>query len=353
MLINAAFNTCLNVGISLYIQRLLPHLAQLYELTILTPDPEIFQPYGETITLPDYVRFSLRRTIWTLTELSQYCIKSYDLLFSPTPALPLFCKIPAIAVVHDLTPLRMRKLVPVKEKTAFWLGLQSLRFASMVITVSNFTKNDLLKVKLIPERRIAVALNGPGVLPSVEEDNFSRQFVPYILYVGTNAPHKNLPRLISAFARLKSPSTLKLILVGGGSPAQHLRIKALIAHYQLDARVVIFEELPANRLSSLYKHCTVLVCPSLYEGFGLPVLEAMLHGAPIACSAVASFPEIAGNAAVLFNPYSVEDIAEKIQFLLDDPQKRAELGNLGRERARLFSWERTARTIYESAQRLL
>lgn len=355
MLINAAFNTRLNVGISIYIQRLIPHLAQLCELTILTPDPEVFQPYGEVIPLPHYVRFTLRRTVWTLTKLTQYCHKSYDILFSPLPALPPFPRIPAIAVIHDLTPRRMYHLITTKEKIAFWLGLQSLRFASVVITDSNFTKSDLLKTRLVTKNRIVVVPIGPGVVPSIESeaDNFGQKFAPYILYVGTNAPHKNLLRLISAFARLKPPRNLKLILVGGGCHSQLHQVKAEISRYRLNSQVIMFDELPVNHLSSLYRHCTMVVCPSLYEGFGLPVLEAMVHGAPVACSAVSSLPEVAGEAAVLFNPYSVEDIAEKMQSLLENPQKRAQLGSLGQKRAQIFSWERAAQTIYETALRIL
>lgn len=350
---NASFDTRANAGISLYIHRLVPHLARLCDLSILTPDPQLFGPCGRTIQIPESVRFPIRRTLWVLTRLRAYCQDDCDVLLCLTPAVPVPAALPTIAVVHDLTPLKIRRLNPVKGKLAFWAGLQSLRFADRAVTDSCHTRDDLVSTRILPVERTAVAFCGPGVEPSLEQTDYARQFTPFVLCVGSLAPHKNLVRLISSFARLRAEPNLKLILVGAGSEEQVQRLERAVAANHLQPRVVMLTALSDPQLSSLYRHCRVMVCPSVYEGFGLPVLEAMLHGAPVACSSASSLPEVAGGAALLFNPFSARDIADKLQTLLDSPGLSARLGELGHERAAGFTWERTARTLYECAAGLV
>lgn len=349
ILFNAAFNTRLKVGIAIYIQRLIPELARLCDLTILTPDPELFSPYGNTIRIPEFVRFNLHRTIWTLTRLNRYCTKEYDTLLCPTPVVPIFPHLPTIAVVHDLIPFKMRTYLPQKEKLSFWLGFQSLHFARRVITVSESTRKDLMIIKILPPERISVAHNGPGITPSDHQSDFSKQFIPFILYVGSHAPYKNTRRLIAAFSRLRAQREMKLILVGGDTSHQIDFAQTQIKRYNLQSRAFIFSELEEDKLSSLYRHCTVFVTASIYEGFGLPLLEAMGHGAPIACSSTSSLPEVANGAAVYFDPFSVKDIAAKLQLLLDNRDLREKLSVIGKQRATEFSWGKTARTIFNCA----
>ncbi|MGQ9678242.1 MAG: glycosyltransferase family 4 protein [bacterium] len=349
LLFNAAFNTRLKVGIAIYIRRLIPELARLCDLTILTPDPELFSPYGKTIRVPEFVRFNLQRTIWTLTCLNRYCAKEYDILLCPTPVVPIFPRLPTIAVVHDLIPFKMRGYLPQKEKLCFWLGFQSLRFARRVITVSEFTRKDLRRMKILPSERISVAYNGPGITPSDRDSDFGKQFIPFILYVGSHAPYKNTHRLIAAFSCLRTPREMKLILVGGDTRHQIDFAQTQIKRYNLKSRALTFSELEEDQLSSLYRHCMAFVTASLYEGFGLPLLEAMGHGAPIACSATSSLPEVANGAAVYFDPLSAKDIAAKLQLLLDNQELRANLSAIGQQRAAKFSWRNTARTIFNWA----
>lgn len=349
ILFNAAFNTRLKVGIAIYIRRLIPELARLCDLTILTPDPELFSPYGKTICIPEFVRFNLRRTIWILTRLNRYCTKEYDILLCPTPVVPIFPSLPIIAVVHDLIPFKMRSYLPQKEKLSFWLGFQSLRFARGVITDSESTRRDLIKMKILPSERISVAHIGPGITPSDHDSDFGKQFIPFILYVGSHAPYKNTRRLIAAFSSLRAQREMKLILVGGDTRHQIDFVQTQIKRYNLESRALFFSELDEDKLSSLYRHCTVFVTASIYEGFGLPLLEAMAHGAPIACSATASLPEVANGAAVYFDPLSTKDIAAKLQLLLDNRELRAKLSAIGKQRTAQFSWEKTARTIFNCA----
>jgi glycosyltransferase involved in cell wall biosynthesis len=353
LLVSAPFDTCANAGISLYIRRLVPRLAEHCDLTILTPNPHHFSQYGRAIGIPDAVRFRVRRLLWVLTRLRTYCRDNHDVLLCLTPVVPVPAILPTMAVVHDLTPLKVRRLNPTTEKSSFWAGLQTLRFADRVVTDSRCTMDDFASMKLLPRRHAAVAHCGPGIYPSLEEADYARQFVPYILYVGSHAPHKNVIRLIRSFAVVRAERELKLVLVGSGSEEQLARVARAVASVGLRSRVTLLSGVSDPRLSSLYQHCRLLACPSVYEGFGLPVLEAMMHGAPVACSSVSSLPEIAGGAAVLFDPLSTRDMAGKLQTLLDSPSLATRLSEAGRNRARLFTWERTARTIYECAAGLL
>ncbi|MCX6842265.1 MAG: glycosyltransferase family 1 protein [candidate division WOR-3 bacterium] len=349
MLVSAPFDTRAYAGISLYIRSLVPHLAEHCDLSILTPDPHILCRYGRAIEIPDGVRYPVRRMLWVLTRLRAYCREKYDVLLCLTPGVPVPTLLPTIAVVHDLTPLKIRGLNPIKEKTSFWVGLQTLRFADRVVTDSHCTRGDLAAMNLLPRRRATVAFCGPGIVPSGEDTDYAKRFVPYVLYVGSHAPHKNVIRLIHSFARVRAERNLKLVLVGSGSEEQLGHVARTVRADSIQSRVIILSGVSDAQLSSLYQHCRLLVCPSVYEGFGLPVLEAMLHGAPVACSAVASLPEVAGGAALLFDPYSVRDMADKLQTLLDSPGLVTRLSEIGRNRATLFTWERTARTIYECA----
>jgi glycosyltransferase involved in cell wall biosynthesis len=352
ILLNAAFDTRANAGISLYIRRLVPHLARLCDLTILTPDPELFAQHGRTIRIPQSVRFPLRRTLWTLCRLGAHRTREDDVLVCTTPAVPVPRVLPTIAVIHDLIPMRVRRLNPVKEKVAFWAGLQSLRLADRVVTDSSSTRDDFAATRILPVERTAVAYCGPGVEPSSEQTDYARRFMPFVLCTGSLAPHKNLVRLVSSFARLRADLELKLVLVGTGSQEQAQRLERAVAENHLQSRVVLLTTLSDPQLSSLYRHCRMMVCPSVYEGFGLPLLEAMLHGAPVACSSVSSLPEVAGGAAVLFDPRSVGDMTDKLQRLLDDPCLSRRLSELGLLRATRFTWERTAETVFRSAAQL-
>jgi glycosyltransferase involved in cell wall biosynthesis len=353
ILLNAAFDTRANAGISLYTRRLVPHLARLCDLSILTPDPNLFSPYGRTIGIPEGVRYPVRRLLWISTRLRAYCRKDCDALLCLTPAVPVPTLLPTIAVVHDLTPLKVRGLNPIKEKASFWAGLQTLRLADRVVTDSRCTRDDLTAMNLLPRRRATVAFCGPGISPSSEDTEYAKRFIPFVLYVGSHAPHKNVVRLIHSFARIRAERDLKLVLVGNGSEEQLGRVARTVRADSIQSRVILLSGVSDAQLSSLYQHCRLLACPSVYEGFGLPVLEAMLHGAPVACSAVTSLPEVAGGAALLFDPYSVRDIADKLQRLLDSPGLMTRLSDVGRDRAALFTWERTARTIYECAAGLV
>jgi glycosyltransferase involved in cell wall biosynthesis len=357
LLVSAAFDTRANVGISLYIRRIVPELARLCELTVLTPDPELFLNDARVIRIPEYTRSHLGRVFWTAAILGRYCTRHFDAVLCPTPVAPVIARIPVVGVVHDLTPLMLPHAHPTELKALFWLALQTLRQAGMLITVSEHTKRDLTsRFHLLPTERIRVVLEGPGILPDSHDSVFSEHLRPYVLYVGGHARHKNVPRLIAAFARLSSASSLKLVIAGWSKPELIARTERAIQRHNLKQKVVIIRDhLREAELSSLYAGCTAFVYPSFYEGFGLPVLEAMAHGAPVACSGVTSLPEVGGDAAVYFDPTSVTDITEKLQAIMNDAELTRRLRHDGPLRAAEFSWAKTAsdmlQVVLESASR--
>ncbi|GEM_PF-582992 len=355
ILFNAAFALEANVGISLYIRRLAPELSKLCELTILTPDPDLFLGVAQAVRIPDWTHSHLGRVVWTTSFLPHYCTRDFDAVFCPTPVVPMNPPLPTVAVVHDLTPLMLPRLHSTRLKALFWVALQSLRSAEAVITDSASTRSDLVAhAKLLPLERITVVHAGPGIVPDGQDSSFTARLTPYILYVGGHARHKNLPRLIAAFARLHCPPSLKLVITGWSKPELMARTRGAIQRHGLQQRVIIISDhLSEAELSSLYADCTAFVYPSLYEGFGLPVLEALTHGAPVACSNSSSLPEVAGDAALYFNPLSVDDIETTLQIIIDRTETAAELRRRGPERAKQFSWHRTAQETYRVLQGLV
>lgn len=345
VLLNAAFDTVARVGIATYLRHIVPLLARNHDITVLTPHPEVFARHAHTVRLPRWTRRADGRTFWTVAFAGVHCSSRYDALLCPTPAVPLFSRIPKLALVHDLTPLRMRRQHDLTEKTLFWLGLQTLRWAQGAIAVSQSTKRDMVSTGLMPPDRIAVAYEGPGITPSSVRPGFGHDLKPFILYVGGHAPHKNVPRLIAAFARAGVPVGVRLVLVGHSTPRTVQRTQFAAARVDVSDRVFVLRDLPDDELSGLYRNCELFVYPSLYEGFGLPVLEAMAHGTPVACSRISSIPEVAGRAALYFNPLSVSEIARCITAILGSSSLAACLRELGPRRAAAFTWQRTVDCI--------
>jgi len=191
------------------------------------------------------------------------------------------------------------------------------------------------------------------VIPVRADPAFASTYKPYVLYVGGHGAHKNVRRLVAAFARLTAGRDLRLVVVGWGSKADTTATWDAVRRYRLTDRVVMLSNIDDSQLSSLYSGCQAFVFPSLYEGFGLPVLEALAHGAPTACSGTSSIPEVAGSAAIYFDPLSIADIARKAQMLLDDHSLAEALRKAGPRQAAHFSWETTADGIHRVAQGLL
>jgi alpha-1,3-rhamnosyl/mannosyltransferase len=180
----------------------------------------------------------------------------------------------------------------------------------------------------------------------------------FLLYFGSNKPHKNLVRLIDAYAILHAAwceerDSIPPLVIAGAWDATHPEAKIRAKNLGLDAQVRFLGPIADFELPALYSAATAFLFPSQYEGFGLPVLEAMACGTPVACSHTSSLPEVAGEAALYFEPDDKESIAQAMLALLSDPPLRAKLSDLGRRRAASFSWRTTARKTIELYRSLL
>jgi alpha-1,3-rhamnosyl/mannosyltransferase len=262
-----------------------------------------------------------------------------DVLHCTTFRAPLRSSVPVIATVHDLAVVRHPELFTTWTRTyARTLLLPVLRAARRVLAVSERTKRDVVELARVPPERVDVAYNAADTAVFTPEGAAADG--DYVLAVGTLEPRKNLERLIAAWGRLppalQDSHTLALVGPRGWDDAPILSA-ARAAGAQLLGGVT------DDELRALYAGAAAFVYPSLYEGFGLPVLEAMAAGAPVITSNVSSLPEVAGDAALLVDPRDEAAIAEAIERVVTDPTLADDLRARGRPRAAAFSWARTAR----------
>jgi glycosyltransferase involved in cell wall biosynthesis len=215
---------------------------------------------------------------------------------------------------------------------------------SAIVAGSENTKQDIIKYYGIDPSRISVIY--PGV------DDFQFHFVPrecphqspYILYVGNQYSYKNLVRLIEAFSRLtKHNQTHHLFLVGKKDLLYYPVLESMVREFGLEPSVKFIDYLPNKELPLMYAQADLFVFPSLYEGFGLPAIEAMACGCPVVASDCASLPEVCGDAALYFSPTDVSDMARAISTVLEVPELRAQMIARGYKRVQEFKWEKTAK----------
>ena len=269
----------------------------------------------------------------------------------------LFLNRPFILTVHDLVRCCFNfDPETISEKILLNLDKRYIKRASHIIAVSENTKCDLVNYLNIPESRISVIYN--GVNHSIFKPYKSYQMrpyhhhKPYILYIGSERRHKNLGRLLEAFAQLKREfPELKLVKVGGPGRSEQFRDETMkkLSHLGLElSQDVIFADYVSDLELAYYYSSAVLLCyPSLYEGFGLPPLEAMACGCPVVTSNTSSLPEVVGGAGIMVDPYNTDSLAGAMRRVLTDNELRDSMVRKGLEQARKFSWEKTTELTLE------
>lgn len=284
-----------------------------------------------------------------------------DIYHHPHFDLPLFVRCPSVITVHDLKYVTNPNfffggLANSKSQIMKWLLARSVKCADKVLAVSDSTKKDILRVfpKTNPAKILTTHLGVDDFLErnSVEPTHRAASLKPYILFVGERRPHKNIVLLIKAFAELKIKfeSGLKLLIVGK-KYRDYREPETLIEQLNLSRAVRIFDDVSDHELASFYENAEVFVFPSLYEGFGFPVLEAMRFGVPVISSDKTSLPEIVGRAAIIIDPRSTEQLVTAIRSVLGNKETRRRLVEKGFERVKSFSWKKTAEktmAVYES-----
>jgi glycosyltransferase involved in cell wall biosynthesis len=281
-----------------------------------------------------------------------------DVTFFPhfdTPQLGLAPR--SVITVHDLTPIRVREgFSPARRLAAGVLIRRALSRAERVITGSEHARRDL--ESFLPEARgkIEVIPHGAvsgSVRAGVEEEACAETLRPYLLCVGNRKPHKNLLAAVETLARLRvERPELRLVFAGRVYPGWE-EVRRRARELGVEGALVDLGEVTDAMLAALYRGCEAFLFPSLYEGFGLPVLEAMHHGAPVVTSDRASLLEVAGGAAVALDPFDHAGMADAVRRLLDDASFRRDLVRRGRDQAARYSWQRaaqrTADVLYRTA----
>ncbi len=272
---------------------------------------------------------------------------SADLVHVTYNASP-FLKPPVVVTVHDV----IFRIFPQYFSRRVRLLLSSLLPLTMlkarkIITISETSRDDIERYYPFTRGKIQVTPLAPGPIIDSEPDwRMSEELTggsEFIVSVGTLQPRKNIARLIQAYiaARTRGSIATKLLIVGRAA-WQHSEIYKIANQSEYSADIIFTGYVPDETLNALYHRCKAFIYPSLYEGFGLPVLEAMACGAPVITSNCSSMPEVAGDAAFLVNPYSVDDIRTAIEHVVNNEDLRHELHQRGRARANDFSWAKTA-----------
>jgi glycosyltransferase involved in cell wall biosynthesis len=283
-----------------------------------------------------------------------------DLVHSLASTAPLWGRFRRVVTVHDLIYAHYPDAHPgIRDKGVRLLIPAAIRRSDRVIAISESTRGDLVDLLGVPSGVIDVVPQGMGAtrreqpLPEAEiRSRFALGDRPILLTMSAKRPHKNLAGLIDALARIPAERRPLLVLPGYATwHEQELRDKAARAGLADDVRFLGW--ISGEELEGLWTFAEAFVFPSFYEGFGLPILEAMARGVPVACSDASSLPEVAGDAALLFDPRDPEAIAQTIDRLLDDAPLRERLRARGFQRARAFTWEQTARGTLASYARAL
>jgi len=360
-------------GIGRYTYNLVMHLARIVPQTMfcLVCDPIARNTRYDIEGLARSSNIEIIHTdIPTFSLAEQYQLPrlirrlQLDLFHSPYYLKPYRLPCPSIVTIYDvISRLYPRYLPSRRARIIYEIATRlALRTSRRIITTSVATRDDLVKYYRVGHDRIVVTpLAADKRFGPISPDEIARVRaryrlpLRYVLYVGINKPHKNLTQLVEAWALLETREGTAghhLILAGREDPrypeVRH-RIKAL----NLLEQVRVLGEIPEEDLPCLYAGASWFVFPSLYEGFGLPVLEAMACGTPVVCSNISSLPEIVGDAAITFDPTDVEGMAQALFDALGDPKRRGKMSEKARRRAQCFRWERTAQLTYQCYKEVL
>ena len=349
-------------GIGTYIRNLLRHLARLdatTEFVVLCREQDcaFVTELGENfraVTEPSRP-YSLREQFAIPLELRRAGV---NLFHAPHYVLPPMTPCRSVVTIHDCIHLRFPQYLPSRlgyayARSSLWVAAHR---SARVLTVSEASKRDILEYFRVPESKVTVIYNAIDERfheepPADEVMRVQERYQltdPFILYAGNIKPHKNLERLIEAFHMVRRGELehIKLLIIGD-EISKYATLRRAVHRYKLHKHVRFFGFVPDATLAILYRLARVFVFPSLYEGFGLPPLEAMASGTPVITSNLSSLPEVVGDAAMLIDPYQPDAIAGAMRRVLQDERLRDDMRERGLARVREFSWGRSVKRVRE------
>ncbi|MDB9308378.1 glycosyltransferase family 1 protein [Aphanizomenon sp. CS-733/32] len=347
LIINLSILFSQPTGISNYAKNLFPYLKFLNPTLLTAENYPDFNCYSvpNNLTPAAGTKGHFNRLVWTQLQLPKiYKNLRTQLLFSPIPEAPLYTNCRFIVTAFDMIPLRFPKRFSPLTTYHKYYTPEVFKQAEHIICISESTANDIIQFHQIPSHKIT------PILLAGDKSHFQFLNLPtrnYFLYIGRQDPYKNLQRLITAFSALPHKNDYELWLAGPYdqrySPLLETQTQELgISHLVKFLNYVSYDELPI-----IINQALALVFPTLWEGFGLPVLEAMACGTPVITSNISSLPEVAGDAAILINPYDVGEITAAMQAIINDSELRKQLSEKGLKRASQFSWEKTGKATVE------
>ena len=264
-----------------------------------------------------------------------------SVFYTPGFNPPLFSSSPFIFTIHDLNHLNFTPNSSILKRAYYNLILKpSCHRAFKVLTVSEFSRRSIIEWSGVSEDKVINVGNGVSDEYCPDGKSYNPGY-PYIFWVGNDKPHKNLNGLLEGFKLSAVKGMVKLILAGDLDKSA----AALVKEKKLNDKVVFAGVLSEEKMPSYYRGAEALVFPSLYEGFGLPVLEAMACGTPVVTSSCTALPEVAGDACLLVDPKNVNEIAGAINNIIENSALKKRLQTLGIKQAKKFSWDKTAAKI--------
>jgi glycosyltransferase involved in cell wall biosynthesis len=357
--INASIVDSVLSGLGIYTVNLLKELTKHHgDFVVYTSCPELCAVYAAECrkisrgVQPSHGRRGhLRRLAWIQTCLPiRLWIDRGGVLLCPLPEGMLFPSIPQVVVVHDVLPLRFTQEYPRQQYYFRHLVPAILKRSSAIVALSENTKRDMLEFYNVDSTAVHVVSAGydqsryrTGIPPEGIQEKYRLR--AYLLYVGNLLPHKNLHNLLKAFSLIAPQFPHTLVIAGKKDPRYHPKLEAEARALGVLDRVSWLDYVPAAELPALYAGAEVFVLPSLYEGFGLPILEAMACGTPVVASHAGSIPEVAGSAAALIDPYDIPAMAETLATVLMDQRRRDSMRCRGLKQVQRFTWGKTAQEV--------
>lgn len=339
-------------GTGRYIDKLVEYLHELkpgFEVLVLTKSPRLdfmkgIAP-GFEVVKSNYMEFTFAEQLGLVRQLRKL---KPDLVHFGMTQQPVLYRGRKITTIHDLITARFDN--PAKNPVTFKFKQQvykrvikqAAKTSERIIVPSEYVKKDVAQFSGISPSRITVTYEAADRITAKPESIPRLKDKRYIMYVGRATPHKNLARLVSAFTVLKKVYPDLMLALVGKTDANYRRLSALVSAKRMADSVVFTDHVSEGELRWLYEHTLAYVFPSLSEGFGLPALEAMAHGAPVVSSNATCLPEIYGDAAEYFDPKDTKDMARAIHQVIGNSKRAKRLGSAGLAQVKKYSWRRMA-----------